>query len=99
MLLKPLSPVRTVSAIAVSAVTLILVNVARLTAIGATVSEWGRDPGLTIAHTYLGSVLTVVGTGAAGVVFAVVLLGGRHAGGRRTGRRHGRGRPPGTEPG
>jgi exosortase/archaeosortase family protein len=76
MLLKQLSPARTAIAVAVAALILILVNVARLTAIGATVSEWGRDPGLTIAHTYLGSVLTVVGSCAAGVAFVAVLLGG-----------------------
>ena len=74
MLLKKLSPRRTALAISVSAAILVLGNVARLTAIGATVSEWGRDPGLTIAHTYLGSVLTVVGTCAAGVAFAAVML-------------------------
>jgi exosortase/archaeosortase family protein len=80
MLLKKLSPWRTAVAISVSAAILVLVNVARLTAIGATVSEWGRDPGLTIAHTYLGSLLTVVGTCAAGIAFAAVML--RHRMGR-----------------
>jgi len=77
MLINKLSPLRTATAIGVSAAILVLVNVARLTAIGATVSEWGRDPGLTIAHTYLGSLLTVVGTCAAGVAFAAVMLGHR----------------------
>jgi len=48
-----------------------------LTAIGATVSKFGRDPGLLIAHTYLGSLLTVVGTCTAGIAFAAVLLGRR----------------------
>ncbi|MDT4893482.1 MAG: hypothetical protein QOE97_2517 [Pseudonocardiales bacterium] len=85
MLLKKLSPWRTAIAIGVSAAILVLVNVARLTAIGATVSEWGRDPGLTIAHTYLGSLLTVVGTCAAGIAFAAVMLG--HRPGRGSGRR------------
>jgi exosortase/archaeosortase family protein len=74
MLLRALSPWRTASAVAVAVLMLIMVNVARLTAIGATVSKWGRDPGLTIAHTYLGSLLTVVGTCLAGIAFAVVLL-------------------------
>jgi exosortase/archaeosortase family protein len=74
MLLRQLSPARTATAISVAAALLVLVNVARLTAIGATVSKWGRDPGLTIAHTYLGSILTVVGTCAAGVAFAGVLV-------------------------
>jgi exosortase/archaeosortase family protein len=83
MLLKKLSPWRTAIAISVSAVVLVLVNVARLTAIGATVSEWGRDPGLTIAHTYLGSLLTVVGTCAAGIAFAAVMLGHGPGPGRR----------------
>jgi exosortase/archaeosortase family protein len=81
MLLRQLSPWRTTVAIVVTAAILILLNVARLTAIGATVSAWGRDPGLEIAHTYLGSFLTVVGTCAAGVAFVVILVG------RRTSRR------------
>lgn len=79
MLLKQLSPWRTAAAVSVGVAVLLVVNVARLTAIGATVSKWGRDPGLTIAHTYLGSLLTVLGTGAAGVAFVAVLLG-RHRG-------------------
>lgn len=79
MLLRQLSPWRTAMAVAVALTVLVLVNVARLTAIGATVSTWGRDPGLAIAHTYLGSVLTVVGTCAAGLAFAVTLLGRRGA--------------------
>ena len=82
MLLRQLSPWRTAAAITATATILTLVNLARLTAIGATVSAWGTDPGLAIAHTYLGSVLTVVGTCAAGLVFAAVLLT------RRTARRH-----------
>ena len=81
LLLRQLSAWRTMTAITVTAAALTLVNVARLTAIGATVSAWGRDPGLQIAHTYLGSLLTVVGTCAAGVAFAAVLVG------RRKGRR------------
>ena len=80
MLLPQLAPRRTAAAVAVAAGVLVLVNVARLTAIGATVSEWGRDPGLTIAHTYLGSLLTVIGTGAAGIAFVAVLL--RHSSAR-----------------
>lgn len=77
MLLKQLSPRRTAVAVGVGVAILMAVNVARLTAIGATVSTWGRDPGLTIAHTYLGSLLTVIGTCAAGVAFAAVLIGRR----------------------
>lgn len=75
MLLRQLSQVRTALALLLASLVLILGNVVRLTAIGATVSKWGRDPGLTIAHTYLGSVLTVVGTCAAGIAFAAVLFG------------------------
>lgn len=77
MLLRPLSPWRTVTAVALGGAILVLGNVARLTAIGATVSSLGRDPGLVIAHTYLGSLLTVLGTCAAGIAFAAVLLGRR----------------------
>jgi exosortase/archaeosortase family protein len=79
MLLRQLSPWRTAMAVTVALAVLVFVNVARLTAIGATVSTWGRDPGLAIAHTYLGSVLTVVGTCAAGLAFAVTLVGRRGA--------------------
>jgi exosortase/archaeosortase family protein len=79
MLLRKLSPWRTASAIIATASILTLVNLARLTAIGATVSTWGTDPGLAIAHTYLGSVLTVLGTSAAGLAFAAVLLTRRNA--------------------
>jgi exosortase/archaeosortase family protein len=77
MLLRPLAPWRTALAIGVGVSVLVMGNVARLTAIGATVSTYGRDPGLTIAHTYLGSLLTVLGTCAAGVAFAAVLLSKR----------------------
>lgn len=79
MFLRQLSPWRTVTAVSITAGILILVNMARLTAIGATVSTWGRDPGLAIAHTYLGSLVTVVGTCAAGIAFAAVLVGRRGA--------------------
>lgn len=77
MLLRQLSPWRTGAAVAITASILMIVNVARLTAIAATVSGLGIDPGLTIAHTYFGSLLTVVGTCAAGVAFAGVLVGRR----------------------
>jgi exosortase/archaeosortase family protein len=79
MLLRQLSAWRTAIAITVTALILTIVNVARLTAIGATVSAWGRDPGLAIAHTYLGSLLTVVGACAAGVAFVAVLVTRRGA--------------------
>jgi exosortase/archaeosortase family protein len=74
MLLRHLSPWRTLTAVGVTTAALILVNTVRLAAIGATVSEWGTDPGLEIAHTYLGSLVTVVGTCVAGVAFAAVLV-------------------------
>lgn len=80
MLLRQLSPWRAATAISVTASILVLVNVARLTAIAATVSGLGIDPGLTLAHTYFGSLLTVVGTCAAGVAFAAVLVGRRKHG-------------------
>jgi exosortase/archaeosortase family protein len=79
MFLRQLSPWRTVSAVAITSFILIVVNVARLTAIGATVSVWGTNPGFAIAHTYLGSVLTVVGTCCAGVAFAAILVRRRSA--------------------
>ena len=77
MLLRQLSPWRTTLAVGIAAAILIIGNVARLAAIGATVSGLGLHPGLTIAHTYLGSLLTVLGTGTAGVAFAWVLTRGR----------------------
>jgi exosortase/archaeosortase family protein len=82
MLLRQLAPWRTLAAITVATSILTLANVVRLSAIGAAVSEWGLHPGLEIAHTYFGSLLTIVGTCAAGVAFAVVLIGRR---GRRLG--------------
>ncbi|MEO7423064.1 MAG: hypothetical protein ABIU87_11790 [Ornithinibacter sp.] len=77
MLLRPLSPWRTMAAVVLGGSILILGNISRLVAIGATVSTWGLDPGLVIAHTYLGSLLTVLATCAAGIAFAAVLLGRR----------------------
>ena len=77
MLMRQLPAWRAASAIAATTVVLIVVNIVRLTAIGATVSVWGRDPGLQIAHTYLGSFLTVLGACAAGVALAAVLVGRR----------------------
>jgi exosortase/archaeosortase family protein len=77
MLLRQLAPWRTLAAIAVATSILTLVNVARLSAIGAAVSKWGLHPGLEIAHTYFGSLLTIAGTCGAGVAFAVVLIGPR----------------------
>lgn len=74
MLLRKLSPWRTLSAVTVTAIVLIVVNVARMAAIGGTVSTLGLDPGLAIAHTYLGSLLTIVGACAAGIAFAAVLV-------------------------
>ena len=91
LLLRKLAPSRTLTAVGVAVSILIIANLARLTAIGATVSEFGRDPGLTIAHTYLGSVLTVLGTCAAGVAFAAIVIGrhGRRAQPRRYVASHG----------
>jgi exosortase/archaeosortase family protein len=77
MLLRQLSPWRTVTAVAVAMSVLTLVNVVRLGAIGTAVSEWGLHPGMEIAHTYFGTLLTIVGTCGAGVAFAVVLMGRR----------------------
>ena len=74
MLLRKLSPWRTLAAVAITGTVLIGVNIARLTAIGGTVSAFGRDPGLAIAHTYLGSFLTIVGACIAGIAFAAVLV-------------------------
>jgi hypothetical protein len=79
MLLRPLSPWRTGIAVLATAIMLTLVNMARLTATGATVSQWVTDLGFAIAHIYLGSLLTVLGTCAAGVVFAAILVGHRRS--------------------
>ncbi len=82
MLLRQLSPWRTGIAIGITATILMLVNVGRVTAIAATVKGFGFDSGLTIAHTYLGSFLTLTGTCVAGLVFAAVLVGRRRSGRR-----------------
>ena len=74
MILRKLSARRTALAIAVTTVILVVVNIVRLTAIGATVSEVGTDPGFQIAHTYLGSVLTILGACGAGIAFAAIMV-------------------------
>jgi exosortase/archaeosortase family protein len=79
MLLRQLAPWRTAMAVGVAATILTVVNVVRLAAIGVTVSVVGLDPGLQIAHTYLGSFLTVVGAAGAGVVLAALLVSRRSA--------------------
>ena len=57
-------------AIAVVAV----VNVARLTAVGAALS-WLGTAGFVVAHTYLGTAMTFIGTATAGIVFALLVMG------------------------
>ena len=51
-----------------------VVNLGRLTVIGASVAAWGQGSGFRFGHVYMGSIMTFVGTCVAGIVFAMVLL-------------------------
>lgn len=62
------------AALVVGALVLLAVNVARLTSIGLLVHAWGPVRGFEVGHTYLGSLLTFLGTSVAGLCFAAVLL-------------------------
>jgi exosortase/archaeosortase family protein len=74
LLIRRLAWSRVVTAMVVAALILTAVNLLRLTAIGAAVRIWGPERGFDISHTYLGSMLTFVGTCLAGFGFAAALL-------------------------
>ncbi len=76
LLVRRLSVLRVGAALSLASVVLVAANLIRLTAIGVAVQAWGRD-GFSLSHTYLGSLLTFVGTCLAGVTFALVLLARR----------------------
>lgn len=73
VLVRRLGVGRVLSALGMAGLVLVVVNVLRLTAIGVAISSWGQD-GFAVAHTYLGSLLTFIGTCLAGVAFAAALL-------------------------
>ena len=73
LLVHRLSMLRVSTALGAAVVVLLSVNIVRLTAIGVAVAT-GGDSGFVFAHTYLGSLLTFVGTCLAGVMFALVLI-------------------------
>lgn len=73
LLLRRLSALRIAGALLLAVAVLEAVNVIRLTAIGAAVSYWG-ETGFAVAHTYLGTLLTFVGTCLAGAAAAFVLV-------------------------
>jgi exosortase/archaeosortase family protein len=76
LLVRRLSLLRVASAIGLAALVLVVANLVRITAIGIAILAWGHD-GFAFSHTYLGSLLTFVGTCLAGVTFALVLLARR----------------------
>lgn len=76
LLVRRLSTVRVAAAIGLAALVLVVANLVRITAIGVAILAWGHG-GFAFAHTYLGSLLTFVGTCLAGVTFALVLLARR----------------------
>lgn len=78
LLVRRLSVLRVGAALLLASAVLVIANIVRLTAIGVAVQAWGRD-GFSLSHTYLGSLLTFVGTCLAGVTFALVLLARRQA--------------------
>ncbi len=74
LLVRRLAWLRVVAALTVAAGILTIVNLGRLTAIGAAVRIWGPGRGFEISHTYLGSMVTFVGTCLAGLGFAAALV-------------------------
>jgi len=79
MMIRRVPRLRVIAALLAAVACLVVTNVTRLAGIGAAVSRWGQTKGLTIGHTYLGSMVTFVGTCMAGAVFAGVLfVGSRH---------------------
>jgi exosortase/archaeosortase family protein len=76
LLVRRLSMARVSAAIGLAALVLVVANLVRITAIGVAILAWGHD-GFAFSHTYLGSLLTFVGTCLAGVTFALVLLARR----------------------
>lgn len=84
LLVRRLSVLRVTTALLLASAVLIIVNQLRLTAIGVAVSAWGHD-GFAVSHTYLGSLLTFVGTCLAGATFALVLLAHRRGRGEWAG--------------
>lgn len=75
-LVRRMSILRVGSALLVAALVLVTFNLVRLTAIGVAVLAWGHN-GFAVSHTYLGSLLTFVGTCVAGAAFALVLIAHR----------------------
>ncbi len=79
-LLRRLSLSHTLVAIIAACGVLVAVNVVRLALIGSAVSTAEAGTAFSLTHTYLGSLLTFIGTCVAALVFALVLLhGSRHA--------------------
>lgn len=72
-LVRRLSIRRVGIALLLASAVLVIANIVRLTAIGVAIGAWGSD-GFSLAHTYLGSLVTFAGTCLAGVTFAAVLL-------------------------
>lgn len=75
----PASPLRILSAAAMAAAIVVLVNMLRLVMIAALVSSWGVPAGFGWGHTLFGSVLTLFGMFAALAAFVLVLGRARSA--------------------
>lgn len=67
-------PGRLLVALTTATVLMICVNQLRLWLIGWATYLWGLDPGYTITHVFLGSVLALVGFGASALI-ALKILG------------------------
>lgn len=74
VLVRRLSLVRVLGALGLAAGIVLTVNIARIATIALSVSTWGVATGLSLSHTFLGSILTLVGTAFAGLAFAGILL-------------------------
>ncbi len=73
-LAKGLQLKRIVSAAVLASAVLLAFNVLRLGIIGLFVDHFGTSVGFPIAHTYLGTFITIISTIVAGVTYALVVL-------------------------
>jgi exosortase/archaeosortase family protein len=64
---------RTLEALGAAAFILLVTNVGRIALLGVVVADLGVARGLVFGHTYLGSVVTLVGTALSGIAFLGVI--------------------------
>jgi exosortase/archaeosortase family protein len=75
-MVRPIPVRRVLSAAVLASAILLLFNILRLGMIGLFVAQYGVKVGFPIAHTYLGTFLTIFSTVVAGIMYALVVLHG-----------------------